>query len=634
MKNEKSKTTPIILLYELFHKILNKKNINIIVIVFALILNSLPVQSAACSVAWATGVYVGGDQCSKSGVNYEAKWWTRSSPPSSHWINLGACTANPITTDLASSIATNTATLNGTVVSDGGSSLTDRGFIYGVSSADVTSSTVGSLSGDCFQVNEGGITIASFSAGVTNLCKNTSLYYKAWYTNGSGSVYGAVLAFNTLNLTGTYTTVQSGPWSSASTWGGCAAPNPATSGDAIYVGHTVTRTGLTIAGGTDITVSSGGVLTITGTISMGYGGTNLTVDLGGELNTTNVTYTTDGVITSSGTFNVINNLTIQSNGTATFNGTTTIGGNAAASGPGDFDVTGGTFGVTGDLDCSADGIFTADGSVTVGGDWTVFGSGRASVGGTIDITGKFGVENSGYVLGTGIIAWGTKDINPANSGAYVACADASRHDDNAGTPSWPAPPANPWDLTSCVGGALPVELISFTTKVNQTAVEIVWVTGSEIDTDYFEVFASSDGKIWESVGVRDGMGNSNEINTYSITDTDILDNNIKYYKLKQVDLDGEFTFSEINLVTLNSKAAVLHAHDDGESIHIYYDGISGGLGLGIYDIHGAVVRLLGLTIEDDDTKHLSLKKEPLSPGIYFIQLQAGSQLYSCTLFVK
>lgn len=611
-----------------------EKHTNIVLMLFVLMLSSTSLQATSCYIAYTPGVYVGGDQCSKNGVNYEAKWWTNSSPPSSHWRNLGPCTANPITTDPASAIATNTATLNGTVASDGGSSLTDRGFIYGVSSADVASSTVGSLSGDCFQVNEGGTSVASYSAGVTNLCKNTTHYYKAWYTNGSGHVYGAVLSFNTLNLTGTYTTVQSGPWSSASTWGGCTAPNPSTSGDVINIGHAVTRTGLTIAGGTDITVTSGGELTVTGTISMGFGGTNLIVDAGGEVNATNVTYTTNGTITSNGTFNVTNNLTIQSNGTATFNGTTTVGGNAAASGPGDFDVGGGTFTVAGDLDCSADGVFTADGTVTVGGDWTVFGSGKASVGGTVDVTGELSVQNSGYVVGTGIIAWGTKDINPANSGAYVGCVDGSKYDDNSGTPSWPVPPANPLDLTSCAQGALPVELLSFTTKVNETDVEIVWITGSEIDADYFEVFASSDGNNWEDIGIVHAVGTSSKINTYSLMDNELAGYHIKYYKLKQVDLDGEFTFSKVNVVKLKAKDNAVHAYDDGESIHVYYDGINGAEIVGVYDLHGAMVLPSKFINDRGDRKYLNFKKESLSRGVYYVHLKGDGQLHSCKLFVK
>lgn len=75
---------------------------------------------------------------------------------------------------------------------------------------------------------------------------------------------------------------------------------------------------------------------------------------------------------------------------------------------------------------------------------------------------------------------------------------------------------------------------------------ISWVTSSEFNNDYFEVERSADGVKFESIGRVQGSKNSSADVYYSIND-----NNppaIAYYRLKQVDVDGSFTFSKVVMV--------------------------------------------------------------------------------------
>jgi len=366
-----------------------------------------------------------------------------------------------------------------------------------------------------------------------------------------------------------YTSTQDGVFSDAATWGGSGPPS-LSKGDDINIGHTVTiKEDATIEGGTDITVTTGGVFVVDGTIYMGSGGTSITVDVGGKVKAAKVEYTANGVITSNGTIEVTDNFTVQSSGTATFNGTTTIagnlycndgatvtadgtinvGGNVETSGAGDFDITGGTFSITGNLDCTADGNFTADGIITVGGNWSVSDNGTATVGGTMDVGGNFAVENTGWVNGTGILAWGgNTEINTGNSGSYVECVDGSKYDSNEDTPAWPVPPANPWDLSTCVGGALPVELLSFTAdRTDDNLVTYSWVTGSEINNDHFEIEASIDGYVWDLISEIIGMGNT--INVTEYTSEEKTNNDYRYARLAQVDFDGTTSYSNIVNIT-------------------------------------------------------------------------------------
>ncbi len=74
--------------------------------------------------------------------------------------------------------------------------------------------------------------------------------------------------------------------------------------------------------------------------------------------------------------------------------------------------------------------------------------------------------------------------------------------------------------------------------------KLEWVTNVEINNDYFQVERSSDGVLWNSIGTLDGMGSTQETQRYSLNDVTYT-NSMNYYRLKQVDNDGKFSYSKI-----------------------------------------------------------------------------------------
>lgn len=90
-------------------------------------------------------------------------------------------------------------------------------------------------------------------------------------------------------------------------------------------------------------------------------------------------------------------------------------------------------------------------------------------------------------------------------------------------------------------GPLPVELISF--KVYETSgyATLKWSTGSETNNRMFKIYNSKDAINWEFVGQVPGMGNSSQVNNYTYYDFNKLDNNLRYYKLEQIDYNGDVT---------------------------------------------------------------------------------------------
>lgn len=99
---------------------------------------------------------------------------------------------------------------------------------------------------------------------------------------------------------------------------------------------------------------------------------------------------------------------------------------------------------------------------------------------------------------------------------------------------------------------LPVELLEFTAQPSDPdAVELLWATASEHDNDRFEIERSRGGVVFERIGVVYGAGTTMEEHAYAFTDRTPYDGT-DYYRLKQVDADGGYTYSDVRAITIGS----------------------------------------------------------------------------------
>lgn len=110
-----------------------------------------------------------------------------------------------------------------------------------------------------------------------------------------------------------------------------------------------------------------------------------------------------------------------------------------------------------------------------------------------------------------------------------------------------------YDVVSFSGGGggaggmnqnLPVELLSFKGELAQAAVALTWSTGSEYNNKGFEVERSQDGRSWKALAFVAGAGTTIESQTYNWLDT-APNEGVNYYRLKQLDFDGVFEYSDI-----------------------------------------------------------------------------------------
>ena len=97
---------------------------------------------------------------------------------------------------------------------------------------------------------------------------------------------------------------------------------------------------------------------------------------------------------------------------------------------------------------------------------------------------------------------------------------------------------------TCLASLLPIELVLFNATLQENVVGLNWTTASEINNDYFSIERSGDANYWNVISLIRSLGNSQTTKSYSVFDYNPL-SDISYYRLKQTDISGRFTYSKI-----------------------------------------------------------------------------------------
>ena len=81
--------------------------------------------------------------------------------------------------------------------------------------------------------------------------------------------------------------------------------------------------------------------------------------------------------------------------------------------------------------------------------------------------------------------------------------------------------------------------------MNNDAIQVRWATASEINNREFDVERSTDGSTWTIIALVAGHGNSTQENIYAYNDLNVVPGIRYYYRLKQVDNNGNYQFTDI-----------------------------------------------------------------------------------------
>jgi hypothetical protein len=186
----------------------------------------------------------------------------------------------------------------------------------------------------------------------------------------------------------------------------------------------------------------------------------------------------------------------------------------------------------------------------------------------------------------------------------------------------------------------PVKLVSLkATKINEDVL-VKWITASEVNNRGFNVERSVDGKMFEFVGFVKGLGNSSVNNNYTLQDANafaLTSVSKLYYRLKQVDNDGKFEYSQVVIVENNndlSTAIVTYPNPFSDKLSIDINGANAGnASIQVMDISGRLIMSFDKTIVDGNQTLTLDGLAPLSQGVYFVRVSA-SGLNHVTKLIK
>ncbi|MBB6463759.1 T9SS type A sorting domain-containing protein [Flammeovirga kamogawensis] len=177
---------------------------------------------------------------------------------------------------------------------------------------------------------------------------------------------------------------------------------------------------------------------------------------------------------------------------------------------------------------------------------------------------------------------------------------------------------------------LPVELISFDSKLINNQVQLNWSTATEINSNNFEVQRSIDTRNWTVISDIKAAGNSNTKLDYQYIDSNLPVASVVYYRLVETDLDGLSQTFGPNAIYLEQTENTVSVYPNpvnyGENIHIVstYDDMD----IRIFDASGRTYAEF-----ETEYNHIELPMT-YGQGILFIEVKSGAAITTEKVIVR
>lgn len=168
------------------------------------------------------------------------------------------------------------------------------------------------------------------------------------------------------------------------------------------------------------------------------------------------------------------------------------------------------------------------------------------------------------------------------------------------------------------GQALPVTLFNFTAAKRNTAVALQWETSNEKNSGHFEIERSGDGRNFTKIAQVPAAQFSDNVVRYTHNDLNPLPS-VNFYRLKMVDLDGRYTYSQIVSVKFDSKQAItVFPNPVKDIMNIQIADMKGMASVQMTDASGRMVKSLNL-YGNGSLVSFAIDVSNLPKGIYFIK---------------
>ncbi|MVM30530.1 T9SS type A sorting domain-containing protein [Spirosoma sp. HMF4905] len=182
------------------------------------------------------------------------------------------------------------------------------------------------------------------------------------------------------------------------------------------------------------------------------------------------------------------------------------------------------------------------------------------------------------------------------------------------------------DVTLNGASPLPVSLVSFTGKSSKNEVLLNWVTDWEDKNQGFEIQKSTNAQSFERIGFVEGNRNTQLQSVYAFTDADVLPDQLYYYRLKQIDIGGNFAFSSIVAVRatadeIEAESTVFPNPSNGNfTLSVNDSGLST---INLYTVSGLDIPISATPAENAKTFNIAAQR-PLAPGLYYLKVNAAN----------
>lgn len=182
------------------------------------------------------------------------------------------------------------------------------------------------------------------------------------------------------------------------------------------------------------------------------------------------------------------------------------------------------------------------------------------------------------------------------------------------------------DVQITFTSVLPIELTQFSGKVYNKKIDLTWEVASELNNSGFEVQKSENGNDWRIINFVEGRGTTNEVKIFQYQDENPF-SGVNYYRLKQIDFDGAFAYSEviaIEYISLEKNINVFPNPSNG-FVNLKIDNPSNQrIKIKVSDNLGRIIWKTEL-IESESywRKEIEFNRN----GIYFVAAQIGDEIY-------
>ena len=183
--------------------------------------------------------------------------------------------------------------------------------------------------------------------------------------------------------------------------------------------------------------------------------------------------------------------------------------------------------------------------------------------------------------------------------------------------------------------ALPVTTLGFEARPNEKNILLTWSTATEYNNKGFVIERSTNGTDFETIGWKNGAGNSSLRSNYSHVDNFVQPNQLYYYRLRQTDFDGRVALSDIRQAKISDRASLIVSvspNPASQQVKIFTSGNAGLSNINLLDAKGSLVQSWKQVNCSAAPQSLDISK--VAPGVYMVQVITGDVIKTQKLIIN